>query len=113
MPPSRLVKTIRGQSLPIIRNGSINFTIDGIKDTLLYVPVCHKNLLSVEKLADRGLYCLFTKEHVFVLNKEKKILGQGFQNTCMGLYSLLVQTPISKREIANLCQIKTSTNLST
>ena len=81
----------------------MNFGIDGIKDSILYMPGCHKNLLSVRKLADRGLCCLFTKKQVFVLNTKKKIASGGFQNKATGLYSLPVITKLEPSdEVANL-----------
>ena len=77
---SKVFKTVGGQSLPVIGKDLVNFGIDVIKDSVFYLPGCHKNLLSVKKLADKGLCYLFTKEQVFVLNTKKKIACRSSRN---------------------------------
>ena len=112
IPPVQLMKIGGRQSLPVTGNGFVNFGIDGMKDTIFYMLGYHKNLLSIRNLANRGLYCMFAKKHVFVLNTKKKLLGHGSQNKHTSLYSLLVQAQNLNTETTNLCQLGTNTSLS-
>jgi hypothetical protein len=94
---SHLIKTAVEESLPTAGNGCIILNLDdGINETILYVPSVRKNLFSVSSLADHGLFFLFGKYSVVVLNTKKKVIGLRKQDLTNGLYTIPIVLPISE-----------------
>ncbi len=79
------VTVANGTRLKIGGKGEIEVPINGRLTTIpdvLYVPDISYNLLSIARLADRGIECLFTQEGV-TLRRDKKTLAYAkrYRNT--------------------------------